>query len=130
MSTAALTTTSYAVLGLLAIKPWSSYELTQQMDRSLGRVWPRAVSKLYEEPKKLALHGLATAATERNGGRTRTIYSITDEGRQALRTWLADPAAGPVLESEQLLKVFFADHGSTKDLLTTLGEAKQWARAR
>ena len=38
---------------LLAVKPWSSYELTQQMDRSLGRVWPRAVSKLYEEPKKL-----------------------------------------------------------------------------
>jgi len=46
MSSPPLTTTSYAVLGLLAVRPWSSYELTQQMDRSLGRVWPRAVSKL------------------------------------------------------------------------------------
>ena len=27
-----LTTTSYAILGLLAVKPWSTYELTQQMD--------------------------------------------------------------------------------------------------
>ena len=53
MSRGSLTTTSYAVLGLLSIKPWSSYELTQQMDRSLGRIWPRAMSKLYEEPKKL-----------------------------------------------------------------------------
>jgi len=80
MSTPPLTATSYAVLGLLAIKPWSSYELTQQMDRSLGRVWPRAVSKLYEEPKKLAAHGLARSAAERNGRRTRTVYAITQKG--------------------------------------------------
>src|SRR5215472_10336383 len=101
MSTPPLTTTSYAVLGLLAIKPWSSYELTQQMDRSLGRVWPRAVSKLYEEPKKLAAHGLAHSTAERNGRRTRTVYAITADGRAALADWLADPGEGPALESEQ-----------------------------
>jgi len=130
MSTPPLTTTSYAVLGLLAIKPWSSYELTQQMDRSLGRVWPRAVSKLYEEPKKLVAHGLARSSTERNGRRTRTVYAITPEGRRALRDWLADPGEGPVLEFEQLLKVFFADHGTTADMLATLAATQDWARAR
>src|ERR1041384_2116325 len=71
MSRGQLTTTSHAVLGLLAIQPWSSYELTQQMDRSLGRIWPRATSKLYEEPKKLVEHGLARSSTEHNGRRTR-----------------------------------------------------------
>jgi len=130
MSTSALTTTSYAVLGLLAIKPWSSYELTQQMDRSLGRIWPRAVSKLYEEPKKLVAHGLARSATERNGRRTRTVYAITPEGRRALRDWLAEPGEGPALEFEQLLKVFFADHGTTADVLATLAAARDWAQAR
>jgi len=130
VSTSPLTTTSYAVLGLLAIKPWSSYELTQQMDRSLGRIWPRAVSKLYEEPKKLVAHGLARSATERNGRRTRTVYAITPEGRRALRDWLAEPGEGPALEFEQLLKVFFADHGSTADVLATLAAAQGWAQAR
>jgi PadR family transcriptional regulator, regulatory protein AphA len=130
VSTPVLTTTSYAVLGLLAIRPWSSYELTQQMDRSLGRVWPRAASKLYEEPKKLAAHGLARSATERNGKRTRTVYAITPEGRRALRAWLAEPADGPVLEYEQLLKVFFAENGSKPDLLATLTAAADWARDR
>ena len=48
MSSGRLTTTSYAILGLLAIKPWTTYELAQQMDRSLRRIWPRAKSKLYE----------------------------------------------------------------------------------
>jgi len=130
MSTPPLTTTSYAVLGLLAVKPWSSYELTQQMDRSLGRVWPRAVSKLYEEPKKLASHGLAHATTEKNGQRTRTVYTITAEGRRALAEWLGQPGEGPALEFEQLLKVFFAEHATKADLLATLAAAQAWARAR
>jgi PadR family transcriptional regulator, regulatory protein AphA len=130
MSTSPLTTTSYAVLGLLAIKPWSSYELTQQMDRSLGRVWPRAASKLYEEPKKLVAHGLARSSAERNGRRARTVYAITAEGRDALRDWLAEPGEGPALEFEQLLKVFFADNGTKTDALATLAAAQDWARAR
>ena len=88
MSTGSLTSTSYAVLGLLSIRPWSSYELTQQMDRSLGRFWPRAVSKLYEEPKKLVSHGLARSAVQQNGRRRRTVYTITAKGRRALAEWL------------------------------------------
>jgi hypothetical protein len=39
-----LTTTSYAILGLLAIRPWSTYELARQMQRDLRFVWPRAES--------------------------------------------------------------------------------------
>jgi len=118
------------LLGLLAIKPWSSYELTQQMDRSLGRVWPRAVSKLYEEPKKLVAHGLTRSSTERNGRRTRTVYAITAAGRTALRDWLAEPGEGPALEFEQLLKVFFADHSTKASTLATLASAQDWAQAR
>ena len=130
MSTPPLTTTSYAVLGLLSIKPWSSYELTQQMDRSLGRIWPLAVSKLYEEPKKLASHGLARSAIGQNGRRRRTVYTITAKGRRALAEWLGQPGDGPALEFEQLLKVFFAENGTTADLLATLAAAQAWARER
>jgi DNA-binding PadR family transcriptional regulator len=126
----ALTTTSYAVLGLLGIKQWTSYELTQQMDRSLGRIWPRAASKLYEEPKKLVEHGLARASTEQNGRRTRTVYAITPKGRRALAAWLREPGAGPVIEFEQLLKVFFAEHGTKEDALNTLRATQEWAKAR
>ena len=130
MSRASLTTTSYAVLGLLSVRSWSSYELTQQMDRSLGRIWPRAVSKLYEEPKKLVSHGLARSSTEQNGRRSRTVYAITARGRRALAAWLREPAEGPVLEFEQLLKVFFAENGTKADVLATLAASESWARAR
>ena len=91
-TTGALTPTSYAVLGLLAIKPYTTYELAKQMDRTLNRFWPRARSKLYEEPKKLAARGLARAADDAVGKRSRTIYTITPKGRRALRAWVAEPA--------------------------------------
>jgi DNA-binding PadR family transcriptional regulator len=130
MSTGGPTTTSYAVLGLLAIKPWSSYELTRQMDRSLGHIWPRAQSKLYEEPKKLVVHGLAKASEEQVGRRTRTVYAITPKGRRALSTWLREPGEGPVLECEQLLKVFFSENGTKADLLRTLEATSAWAEER
>ncbi|HEY2304926.1 MAG TPA: helix-turn-helix transcriptional regulator [Streptosporangiaceae bacterium] len=123
-----LTTTSYAVLGLLAVRPWSSYELTRQMDRGLARFWPRAASKLYEEPKKLASHGLARASRRTAGRRSRTVYTITAAGRRRLAAWMAEPASGPALEAEQLLKVFFAENGSKQDLLNVLAGARRWAQ--
>lgn len=126
----ALTTTSYAILSLLAVKPWSTYELTQQMDRSVGRVWPRATSKLYEEPKKLVAHGLAEAEDQSVGQRPRTVYRITPEGRGALAVWLQEPGSGPVLEFEQLLKVTFAENGTKADALQTLQAARAWAAER
>jgi DNA-binding PadR family transcriptional regulator len=123
----ALTTTSYAILGLLAIKPWTTYELAQQMDRSLGRLWPRAESKIYEEPKKLVALGLARASTGSVGRRPRTVYAITAAGRRALKAWLAKPGAPIALESEQLLKVFFAEHGTKRDVVATLDAMRAWA---
>ena len=125
-----LTTTSYAILGLLAVKPWTTYELAQQMKRALGHFWPRAESNLYEEPKKLVALGLATSAPDTVGKRPRTLYSITPEGRQALAAWMPTPAAGPVLEFEQLVKVFFAEHGTRADLQATIESARQWTEER
>jgi PadR family transcriptional regulator AphA len=126
----ALTTTSYAILGLLSVKPWSTYELTKQMDRSLGRVWPRAQSKLYEEPKKLVEYGLARARTELVGKRSRTTYAITAKGRRALGEWMREPGAGPVLEFEGLLKLIFAENGTKEDALASLAAARDWAVER
>jgi PadR family transcriptional regulator, regulatory protein AphA len=125
-----LTTTSYALLGLLAIRPWSSYELTRQMEWSLSRFWPRAKSKLYEEPKKLERLGLVTSRRESTGQRSRTVYTITAAGRRALRTWQGEPTTGFGLEAEPLLRVFLADQGTRADTLATLAAARAWAEER
>ena len=62
-----LTTTSYALLGLLRLRSWTTYELAKQVQRGLGWFWPRAERKLYEEPKRLVDAGFATATEEHTG---------------------------------------------------------------
>ena len=117
---AALTSTSYAVLALLALQPWTTYQLARQMERSLGWIWPRAISRLYEEPKKLVAAGLASSRQESTGRRRSTVYSITAAGREALAAWLAEPGAGPLLECEALVKIAYADQGTRDGLLANL----------
>jgi PadR family transcriptional regulator AphA len=121
-----LTTTSYAILGLLAVKPWTTHELVQQVDRSLRRIWPRANSKLYEEPKKLVAHGYARATDDSVGRRPRTRYTITAKGRRALAAWLSQPGEGPILECEQLVKIHFADSGNKADVIANLEATREW----
>jgi DNA-binding PadR family transcriptional regulator len=115
-----LTTTSYALLSLLAVQPFTAYQLAKQMERSMRDMWPRAESVVYDEPKRLAADGYATATVEHIGRRATTTYAITAKGRRALRRWLAEPGAGPVLEFEALLKVAFADQGDLDGLRANL----------
>ena len=126
----ALTTTSHALLGLLALRPWTTYELATQVRRGLGWFWPRAERKLYDEPKRLVAAGLATASQEYTGKRPRTVYSITPAGRKALRGWLGGTSVEPALEFEAMVRVFFADAGTLEQLRTTLAGVEAGALAR
>lgn len=119
---ARLTTSSYAVLGLLAIRPWSAYDLAQQAARSLRFAWPKSERLMYTEPKKLVEHGLATATEEAVGQRTKTTYTITKRGTKALSEWTATSPQPPVLEAEALLRLLFADSGTIDDLIGALDE--------
>jgi PadR family transcriptional regulator, regulatory protein AphA len=114
------TTTSFAVLGLLSVRSWTTYELAKQVQRSLNWFWPRAERKLYDEPKALVAAGLATARKEYTGQRASTVYDITPAGREALRAWLGVPPAPRSAEFEAMLQVFFADAGSLQQLRSTL----------
>ncbi len=124
-----LTTTSYAILGLLALRDWSTYELAQQMQRSMRLWWPRAESRVYAEPKRLVRLGLAEARDEGVGARPRPVYSITPAGRRSLRSWIGEPSDVLRLEFEAMLKVFFADQGTKAQALANIERVRQVAEA-
>lgn len=111
-----LTTTSYALLGLLALRPWTTYELAQQAQRSLRLMWPVAERQLYEQPKTLVRHGLASATGQRVGNRPRTVYAITPAGRQALEDWLHETDGHFNVRSDILLRAFFSDQAGKNAL--------------
>ncbi len=126
-----LSPTSYALLGLLARGPASAYDLNTTMQTSLIRVfWPRAESHVYSEPKKLLAHGLVSESREQSGGRSRKVYSITDQGRSALAEWLGeDSAAEHRSQAEFMLRLILADGGEVADARATLDRALRTCEA-
>src|SRR6266508_3965257 len=123
-----LTTTSYAVLAQLALRPWSTYELARQRIRYFRYVWPRAESAIYREAKRLAAMGLVTATREYVGKRPRTVYSITEAGQQVLREWLGSPVSPFAMDFEAMIRLFIAPLGTKEQILDTLEQVRTDAR--
>lgn len=121
--------TTYALLGLLGVRSWTGYELTNQIRRSLRYVWPSSEGHLYREQKRLIDLGWATVTDERVGNRQRNRYTITPAGRDALRDWLETEPGEPRFEIEALVRMFYADQGSVEDLAMSLEATSRMARS-
>jgi DNA-binding PadR family transcriptional regulator len=120
---------SMVVLALLGIDRWTPYELVQHLKRSMiHHIWPRAESKVYEEPKRLVAAGHAKASVDRADPR-RTRYTISPQGRRVLARWVAEPGTGVRFESEGALKVLFAENGTKDQLLATIDAMRRDALA-
>jgi PadR family transcriptional regulator AphA len=119
-----LTTTSYAVLAQVAVHPWSTYELAQQRVRYFRYVWPRAESAIYREVKRLSSMGLLDGKKDYTGKRARTVYSITDKGREALREWLSTPVSPFAMDFEAMIRLFVAPLGTKEQIVTTLNQVQ------
>src|SRR6478672_1974982 len=84
-----VTLTECAVLGMLARKERSGYDLLKAIERSVGFFWTPAKSQLYALLPKLVERGLLEAKRiEQDKRPDKTVYRITPAGRRALREGL------------------------------------------
>jgi PadR family transcriptional regulator, regulatory protein AphA len=94
----------YALVGLLASRPSSGYELTKRFAVSMAHVWPARHSQIYPELGRLVADGLIEQTDE--GPRGRKTYAATPAGVAALRDWMAtEPDYG--CRSDANLRQFF-----------------------
>ena len=130
-----LSTTSFALLGLLGRRAWSAYELTKFMRHSILRaIWPRAESHLYSECKNLERAGYVDSTQKATGKRKRTEYVINASGKQALQEWMAQAAVNRFsIESETLTKLVNAEdaaqvHSLLKEFQQEARQDAAWTR--
>ena len=111
----------HAILGLLARKPSTGYELAQMFDLSLRTAWHASHSQIYPELNRLDAAGLVEVIER--GARGSKTYALTGEGHDELRRWLVEVEPdrsqrnesavrlflGQLLPAEQRRKVFTRD---------------------
>lgn len=108
MSSDDLTFISYSVLVLVGPGGAGAHDFVQMMRG--GRIYQAASpSQYYAEPKRLERLGYLTSSKEPGRTRERTVYRLTDRGRDALRTWMTEPARFPGVSGEPILRMLAAD---------------------
>ena len=131
---AALSNNSYAILGMVALRPMSGYDIKAFADETVRHFWAVSYGQIYPELKQLEELELVSSEEAAVGGRQRTVYQATTRGREALEAWLSEPVESPMeVRDEMLLRVFFSDHGDPKDrerLLRATVKRHQDAAAR
>ncbi len=128
--TSSLSTTSYALLGLLVFDQETSeggmtgYELKQRADRTLRFYWVSpAMSQIYTELERLDRHGFVTSTEVEDGKRTTKHFAITAQGRKALDAWLRTPSTDfPVLKHPIALRLMMGSLMDPSELTAMLDD--------
>ena len=119
-----------ALLGLLHAGPRHGYDLFQEYDRELGRVWHVGQSQLYAQLKHLEEAGLVLVRVEEQPSRpARKVYRLTPEGQGVFEEWVRQPT--PYLRRirvEFLARLYFFQHLQMDGLETLVAEQKAVCR--
>ena len=72
-----LSATAKVILGMLAARPRSGYEIKQLVDNSTRIFWAASYGQIYPELKRLERAGLVSGTDASHGGRQRRVYDLT-----------------------------------------------------
>jgi len=100
----------FLLLGLLARRPRHGYELKTQFEKTFGGTWPLNPGQVYMTLERLEAAGLVTSKrVAQELLPDRRVYTITEDGRQELKRWTAEPSQGPIrIRDELYLKILTA----------------------
>lgn len=108
MSRDELSLFSYEILGLVGRTGAGAHDLRRLAQRGRMMAWA-GESQYYVEPKRLAKLGYLAAHKKPGKTRERTVYTLTEKGREALREYADTPVRFTPLKSEPLLRLLIAD---------------------
>jgi PadR family transcriptional regulator AphA len=94
----------HALLGLLATRPGTGYELRDRFAASLGNAWHASHSQIYPELGRLEDRGFVEVVG--HGPRRSRTWAVTADGREELRRWLTETEPDRDVRDEPLLRGF------------------------
>jgi DNA-binding PadR family transcriptional regulator len=112
----------FVVLGFLLGGPLSGYDLKKLLSASESLPWSGNNNQVYTALVQLHRDGLVSKETqERELGPVRKVYTITPQGKQALKTWLTSGTELSEFKMPILTRLMSADLLSDGELDELLG---------
>jgi len=99
-----------AILACLTERPMTGYELAKTFDASIGFFWKADHQQIYRELTRLRDRGQVVGCEVLQSGKpNKLVYTLTSEGRAALRHWGAKPSSPPSIKDDMLVRLFALD---------------------
>ena len=99
-----------AILACLTEHPMTGYELAKTFDASIGFFWKADHQQIYRELTRLRDRGhIQGREVVQSGKPNKLVYTLTPEGRAALRHWAARPSAPASIKDDLLVRLYALD---------------------
>jgi PadR family transcriptional regulator, regulatory protein AphA len=111
----------FLILGLLADRPMSGYDIKKQVKLTLGAITSASYGTLYPTLHKLLSEACVQMEEVPQRSRpSKKVYYITDKGRADLKEWLKQPALADQIRREFLLKLYLSKNLGEQELLSII----------
>jgi PadR family transcriptional regulator, regulatory protein AphA len=110
-----------AILGILSYKSLTGYDLKKIIQESPFMHWSGNNNQIYKSLVELLNEGFLTNEVHhQESSPSKKIYTITEEGRAALKNWVLSPPEPPEFKKTFLIQLAWADQLNTAELNTLL----------
>ena len=120
-----------AILACLTERPMTGYELAKTFDSSIGFFWKADHQQIYRELSRLRDRGhIQGREVVQSGKPNKLVYTLTSEGRAALRHWAARPSSPSSIKDDLLVRLYALDSIDIDPLRTDLMARLEYHRDR
>lgn len=120
-----------AILVLLTERPMTGYELAKTFDTSIGFFWRADHQQIYRELTRLRDRGhIQGREVVQSGKPNKLIYTLTPDGRAALRQWAARPSRAASIKDDLLVRLYALDSVDIDPLRADLMARQAYHRDR
>src|ERR1700759_5544950 len=96
-----------AILACLTEGPMTGYELAKTFDASIGFFWKTDHQQIYRELSRLRGRGyIQGREVVQSGKPNKLVYTLTADGRAAVRHWAARPSTPPSIKDDLLVRLY------------------------
>ena len=120
-----------AILACLTERPMTGYELAKTFDSSIGFFWKANHQQIYRELSRLRDRGhVQGREVVQSGKPNKLVYTLTAEGRTALKHWAARPSIPPSIKDDLLVRLCTLDSVDIEPLRADLMARQEYHRDR
>jgi DNA-binding PadR family transcriptional regulator len=120
-----------AILVCLTERPMTGYELAKTFDASIGFFWRADHQQIYRELARLRGRGHVQGhEVVQSGKPNKLVYTLTPEGKAALRHWAARPSSPSSIKDDLLVRLYALDSVDIDPLRADLMARLEYHRDR